>query len=233
MANAFVEELKSLAGGLAISEAGQRRMFFEDQLRQTKESLSRAEEDIKGFQQQTGMFQVDAQARAIIEGIARLRAGIAVKEVEAKVLRSFATAQNPDLQRVEEEVRALRIELEKVETSKGSGFDPLMSSGRVPEMGTEYLRKLRQLKYNETLFELLSKQFELAKLDEARDAVVIQVIDRAIPPERKSRPKRSFIVILATAAMLFLSVFIVLLLEHPWKKSGKPPGDDSLTTLSV
>jgi uncharacterized protein involved in exopolysaccharide biosynthesis len=230
MANAFVEELKSLAGGLAISEAGQRRMFFEDQLRQTKESLSRAEEDIKGFQQQTGMFQVDAQARAIIEGIARLRAGIAVKEVEAKVLRSFATAQNPDLQRVEEEVRALRIELEKVETSKGSGFDPLMSSGRVPEMGTEYLRKLRQLKYNETLFELLSKQFELAKLDEARDAVVIQVIDRAIPPERKSRPKRSFIVILATAAMLFLSVFIVLLLEHPWKKSGKPPGDDDSTT---
>jgi uncharacterized protein involved in exopolysaccharide biosynthesis len=120
--------------------------------------------------------------------------------------------------------------LEKVETSKGSGFDPLMSSGRVPEMGTEYLRKLRQLKYNETLFELLSKQFELAKLDEARDAVVIQVIDRAVPPERKSRPERALIVILATAAMLFLSVFIVLLLEHPWKKSGKPLADDYLTT---
>ena len=136
MANAFVEELKSLAGGLAISEAGERRMFFEDQLRQTKVSLARAEEEIKGFQQRTGMIQVDAQARAIIEGIARLRAGIAAKEVEAKVLRSFATAQNPDLQRVEEEIRALRIELEKVETSKGHGFDPLMSSGRVPEMGT-------------------------------------------------------------------------------------------------
>ena len=230
MANAFVEELKSLAGGLAISEAGQRRMFFEDQLRETKVSLTRAEEEIKGFQQRTGMFQVDAQARAIIEGIGRLRAGIAVKEVEAKVLRSFATVQNPDLQRVEEEIRALRIELEKVETSKGSGVDPLMSSGRVPEMGTEYLRKLRQLKYNETLYELLSKQFELAKLDEARDAVVIQVIDRAIPPERKSRPKRTFIVLLATAAMLFLSVFIVLLLEHPWKKSRNPSVDESLTT---
>ena len=230
MANAFIEELKSLAGGLAISEAGQRRMFFEDQLRQTKESLARAEEELKGFQQRTGMFQVDAQARAIIEGIARLRAGISGKEVEAKVLRSFATAQNPDLQRVEEEVRALRIELEKVETSKGSGVDPLMSSGRVPEMGTEYLRKLRQLKYNETLFELLSKQYEISKLEEARDAVVIQVIDRAVPPERKSRPKRALIVILATAVMLFLSVFIVLLLEHPWIKSVKPPVDDSSTT---
>jgi tyrosine-protein kinase Etk/Wzc len=230
MANAFVEELKTLAGGLAISEAGQRRMFFEDQLGQTKVSLARAEEEIKGFQQRTGMFQVDAQARAIIEGIARLRAGIAVKEVEARVLRSFATAQNPDLQRVEEEIRALRAELEKVETSKGQGFDPLMPSGRVPEMGTEYLRKLRQLKYNETLYELLSKQFELAKLDEARDAVVIQVIDPAVPPERKSRPHRAQIVLLATVTMLFLSVFVVLLLEHPWKKSGKPTVDNSLTT---
>ena len=203
MANAFVEELKTLAGGLAISEAGQRRLFFEEQLGQTKVSLARAEEEIKDFQQRTGMFQVDAQARAIIEGIARLRAGIAVKEVEARVLRSFATAQNPDLQRVEEEVRALRAELEKIETSKGEGFDPIMPSGRVPAMGTEYLRKLRQLKYNETLYELLAKQYELAKLDEARGAVVIQVIDRAVPPERKSRPKRA-VIVLVSALLGFL-----------------------------
>jgi uncharacterized protein involved in exopolysaccharide biosynthesis len=97
-------------------------------------------------------------------------------------------------------------------------------------VGTEYLRKLRQLKYNETLFELLSKQYELAKLEEARDAVVIQVIDRAVPPERKSKPQRALIVLLATVTMLFLSVFIVLLLEHPWINSVKPPVDDSSTT---
>ncbi len=230
MANAFIEELKSLRGGLAISEAGQRRMFFEEQIQQTKVSLARAEEEIKGFQQRTGMIQVDAQARAIIEGIARLRAGIAVKEVEAKVLRSFATAQNPDLQRVEEEILALRGELEKVETSKGHGSDPLMPSGRVPEIGMEYLRKLRQLKYNETLYELLSKQYELAKLEEARDPVVIQVIDRAVPPERKSRPQRVLIVLLTTGMALFLSVLFVLLIELPWKKAGMPRGGDHLPT---
>jgi len=226
--NAFVEELKSLKGGLAISEAGQRRMFFEDQIRQTKASLSRAEEEIKAFQQKTGMFQIDAQARAIIEGIARLRAGIAVKEVEARVLRSFATAQNPDVQRVEEEIRALRSELEKLETSKGSGVDPIMSSGRVPEMGMEYLRKLRQLKYNETLYELLSKQYELAKLDEARDTVVIQVIDRAVTPERKYWPRISLIVSVATVMAVFFSVIFVLFLDKPWKKSDHPPGDERL-----
>jgi uncharacterized protein involved in exopolysaccharide biosynthesis len=226
MANSFVEELKSLAGGLAISEAGQRRMFFEEQIGQTKVALARAEEEVKGFQQRTGAFQVDAQAKAIIEGIANLRARIAVKEVEAKVLRSFATAQNPDLQRIEEEVRALRIELDKVESGKGRGFDPLMSSERVPAIGMEYLRKLRQLKYNETLYELLVKQYELAKLDEARDAVLIQVIDRAVPPERKSKPRRAQIILLAMATAFFLSVFIALFLEHPWKKSGKLQVDE-------
>ena len=230
MANAFVEELRSLAGGLAISEAGQRRMFFEEQIRHTKESLARAEEEIKSFQQRTGMFHVDAQARAIIEGIGNLRARIAAKEVEARVLRSFATAQNPDLQRVEEEVGALRAELEKVETSKGQGFDPLMPSGRVPEVGTEYLRKLRQLKYNETLYELLSKQYELAKLEEAREAVVIQVIDRAVTPERKSRPRMDLIVSLATVTGLFLAVFVAWLLDWGWKKSEKPPADAPLST---
>jgi capsule polysaccharide export protein KpsE/RkpR len=213
MANAFVEELKSVAGGLAISEAGQRRMFFEDQLRETKVSLSRAEEEVKGFQQRTGAFQVDAQAKAIIEGIANLRARIVVKEVEAKVHRTFATAQNPDLQRTEEEVRALRTELEKIESGKGRGFDPLMSSERVPAIGMEYLRKLRQLKYNETLYELLVKQFELAKLDEARDAVVIQVIDRAVPPEMRARPYRSRIVLISTFLGFILSAGILMTVE--------------------
>ncbi len=220
LANAFVEELRSLTGGLSISEAGQRRLFFEEQLARTRDALSRSEEEIKEFQQRTGMFQIDAQAGAIIESIAQLRASIAMKEVQAKVLRSFATSRNPDLQRVEEELRGLRLELEKVETKKGSGFDPLMSSGRVPEMGLEYLRKMRQLKYNETLYVLLAKQFELAKLDEAKEAVVIQVIDQAVPPERKSRPQRASIVLLATGLALLLSSLYVLFGERPWKRAG-------------
>lgn len=222
MANAFVEELRSLAGGLAISEAGQRRLFFEEQLGRTKAALARSEDEVKSFQQRTGMIQVDAQARAVIEGNARLRASIAMKEVEAKVLRSFSTPQNPDLQRVEEELRALRAELGKVETAKGEGFDPIMPSGRIPEAGIEYMRKLRQFKYNETLFELLAKQYELAKLDEARNAVIIQVIDPAVPPERKSRPKMSVIVLLATGAGFVLAVLLALYRERTRKEQGRP-----------
>jgi len=223
MANAFVEELRALTGGLAISEAGQRRVFYEEQLAKTKASLARSEEDIREFQQRTGMFQIDAQARAIIEGIARLRAAISVKEVEAKVIRSFATDRNPDLQRVEEELGALRAELNKMEKAGGSGFDPIMSSGRIPETGMEYLRKLRQFKYNETVYELLSQQFELAKLDEAKNAVVIQVIDPAVPPERKSRPRRALIILGATMAGLLLAVSYVLYKDRSWRTQGNSP----------
>lgn len=226
LTNAFVEEVRTLAGGLAISEAEQRRLFFEEQIRHTKESLARSEDEIKRFQQRTGALQIDTQAKAVIEGIANLRAMIAAKEVEAKVLRTFATPQNPDLQRTEEEIRALRVESEKLESGKGQGFDPLMSSERVPAMGTEYLRKLRQLKYNETLYELLVKQYELAKLDEAREALVIQVIDRAIPPERKSWPKRKPIVVISTFLGFFLSSAFVLAMESRRRDRTRPSGKD-------
>jgi uncharacterized protein involved in exopolysaccharide biosynthesis len=221
IANAFLEELKSMVGGLAISEASQRRLFFEEQLRNTKEALVRSEEEIKGFQQRTGAFQIDAQAKAVIEGIASLRAKIASKEVEAKVLRTFATSQNPDLQRVDEEIRALRSELEKIEVGKGHGFDAIMPSERIPSLGMEYLRRLRQLKYHETLYELLVKQYELAKLDESREAVVIQAIDKAVPPERKAKPKRGIIVIVATLAGFLASVVFVLFKEYATESPSK------------
>jgi uncharacterized protein involved in exopolysaccharide biosynthesis len=207
MANAFIEELKRLAGGLAITEAAQRRLFFEEQLKDVKASLVKAEEDIRGFQETTGALQVDAQARAVIGGIAMLRAQIAAKEVQLKVLRSYATPQNPDVQKFEEELRGLKEELGRQESGKGRGHDPMMPTGRIPSVGMEYLRKFREVKYNETLVELLSKQYEIARLEEAREAVVIQVIDPAVPPRKKYKPKRMLITFGAMAAGFLISVF--------------------------
>jgi uncharacterized protein involved in exopolysaccharide biosynthesis len=208
MANAFVEELKRIAGGLAITEAAQRRLFFEEQLKEAKAALSRAEEGFRGFQEKTGALDIDSQARTVIEGIARLRAQIAAKEVQLKVLRTYATEQNPDVQKVEEELRGLQAELGRLESGDRRGHDPLMPTGRMPSVGTEYLRKLREFKYNETLFELLSKQYEVARLDEARNAVVIQVVDPAVPSEKRYKPKRLLIVLGAMAAGLFVSLFV-------------------------
>jgi len=223
MANAFVQELKSVVGGLAVTEAAQKRLFFEEQLRGTKASLFRAEEEVKAFQQETGAMQIDAQARAVIEGIAGLRARIASQEVQLKVLRSYATAQNPDLQKIEEEVQGLRTELGKLESNEGKGHDPLMPTGRMVAVGTEYLRKLRDRKYYEIMFELLSKQYELARLDEARDAVVIQIVDPAVPPDKKVKPNRPLLVFLFMMIAFLVSLFVAFVLEFV-EKSRLDPG---------
>jgi uncharacterized protein involved in exopolysaccharide biosynthesis len=231
MANAFVEELKNLTKGLAVTEASQRRLFFEEQLKDTKMALVKAEEEMQGFQEKTGALQVDAQTKAIIEGIAMLRAQIAAKEVQLKVMRTYATAQNPDFQRAEDELNGLKAELGKLEAKGGSGHDPLIPTGRMPEVGTEYVRKLRDLKFYEDLYELLTKQYEAAKLDEAKEAALIQVIDKAIPPEKIAKPKRILIILIATFGGFFLSIFAAFFAEYKEKASREPENKARFETL--
>lgn len=214
MANAFVEELKTLNRGLAVTEAAQRRLFFEEQIQDVKEALLKSEEGIKGFQEKTGALKIDEQTKVVIAGIANLRAQVSAREVQQKVMRTYATPQNPDLQRGEEEISALKAELRKLEEKGGKGSDVLMPTERMPSVGIEYLRKLREVKYNETLYELLVKQYEIAKLDEARDASVIQVIDKAVTPEKKVKPMRLLIVMVSVLCGFFLSVLSAFLIEY-------------------
>jgi uncharacterized protein involved in exopolysaccharide biosynthesis len=222
MANAFVEELKTLNRGLAVTEAAQRRLFFEEQILDVKAALQKSEEGIKGFQEKTGALKIDEQAKMVIAGIANLRAQVSAREVQQKVMRTYATPQNPDIQRGEEEISGLKLELRKLEEKGGKGYDVLMPTERLPSVGIEYLRKLREVKYNETLYELLAKQYELAKLDEARDAAVIQVIDKAVIPEKKVKPMRLLIVTVSVFCSFFLSVLAAFLIEYA--RSFSPSG---------
>lgn len=232
MANAFVEELKKLTRHLALTEASQRRIFFEEQLKEAKENLTKAEEDMAKFQTRTGALKIDKQVKAVIEAIAALKAQIAEKEVELKVMRTYSTPNNPDLQKLEEALKGLHAELRKLEaTSKSKGYDPLMPARMMPEVGTEYLRKLRELKFNETLYELLLKQYEIARMDEARDAVVIQVIDRAVPPEKKAKPKRTLMVAAATVTGGFLSIFLAFVMEFFETASKNPENRERIEEL--
>lgn len=201
IANSYVEELDKLTQSLAVTEAAQRRLFFERQLVQAKEDLSRAEIALKDTQERTGLIKLDDQGRAIIEAVAALRGQIAAKEVELRAMRTFTTESNPDYVRVRQQLAGLRGELTKLERAQVSGGgDILLPTGKVPEAGLEYLRKFRDVKYQETIFELLAKQFEAAKIDEAKEAAIIQVVDHAIPTDRKSKPRRSLIVIGFTLA---------------------------------
>ncbi len=213
MANAFVDELQKLNSGLAITQASQRRLYFEEQLKSAKTSLAQAEENMKAFQEKTGALHIESQAKAVLEGIGMIRAQIAAKEVELKVMKTYSTPQNPDFQRVEETLWGLRAELAKMEGRGGRGHDPLMPTGRMAQIGTDYAKQLRDLKFNEVLYGLLLQQYEAAKLDEAKDATTIQVIDRAVPPEKKVKPQRAMMIILGGIIGFFLSIFAAFLME--------------------
>lgn len=212
LANAYVEELRDVTQHLAVTEAAQRRLFFEEQLQQAKDALSVAEVALKESQQKSGMLQLDSQSRVIIEAVATIRAQIAAKEVELQAISTYATDENPQKIVAQQELTALRAQLAKLEHNSGSaGTDPLVAVGNLPAAGLEYVRRLREVKYRETIFELLAKQYEAAKLDEAKEAAVIQVLDPAVAPDKKSSPKRSLVVGLVALITFFLVVGYVLL----------------------
>lgn len=209
MANAYVDELRQLTQDLAVTEAGQRRLFFERQLETAKNNLADAEQALKETEQKTGLIQLDGQAKAIIDSVVKMRAAIASKEVELHALRLFSTEQNPDVRLGEEQLSGMRTQLALMEKHSTANDAEVAASnvvtGNVPEAGLLYVRKLRDVKYAETIFELLAKQYEAAKLDEAKTAAIIQVLDPAIEPDRKSSPKRVWIVSLALLLGFFAS----------------------------
>ena len=230
MANGYVEEFKKLSATLAVTEASQRRLFFEQQLGQSKDQLANAEEDLKKTEQETGLIQVDSQARAVIESVAQLRAQIVAKEVEIKGLRSFAAGENPELQTAEQELAALQSQQAKMGAGDGSN-SLLIPKGNMQAVSLEYVRKLRDVKYYETIFDLMARQYEIAKVDEAREGTVVQVVDRAVIPDGKSSPKRVLIVVGATALGLFLGIAWALTNEGYARLSKDPVEAARIATL--
>jgi tyrosine-protein kinase Etk/Wzc len=211
LANAYVVELRKVTQSLAVTEAGQRRLFFEQQLEQAKNNLAKAEETLKSTQQTTGIIQLDGQAKVIIESVVTLRAQVAAKEVQLRAMRSFATDQNPDVVLEEQQLAAMRAQLALLEKQSGGDGDIQVATGKVPQAGLEYVRKMRDVKYYETIFELLARQYEAARLDEAKNAAVIQVLDAAIEPDKKSSPRRTLIILGAVVLAFFVSMLWVIL----------------------
>lgn len=212
IANAFVSELSNLTKGLAITDAAQRRLFFEKQLVAVKDDLANAEIALRKTQESTGMLQLDGQVQGIIRNVAQLEGTIAAKEVQLNAMRSFATNNNPELLRLQGEIQGYQAQLEKLKTGKLSKDGDLMvPTGKIPEVGIEYIRSLRNVKYQETIFELLSKQYELAKIDEAKESSNIQILDNAVPAEKKSKPKKLIIILIGFIGGAFFALFVALI----------------------
>ncbi len=214
IANAYGDRLQLLTSQLAITEAARRRQIFEQQISKTKTDLAAAESDLNQMQKKSGLLQPDTQARSEIYALASLRAQIAASEVEANVLRSYETSENPDVAHLEQQIAGMRAQLAQFERKQNTGGgDIQVPTATVPDVELEYLRKFREVKLQEALYELLMKQFEAAKVDEAREGPLVQVVDRATEPDKKSFPKLGYITLGAAVLGFFLTMFLLVLLD--------------------
>jgi len=210
LANGYIDQFRGLSEHLAITEAAQRRLFFQQQLEEAKNQLANAEDALKNTEQLTGVISNDGQLRALLELATTLRARVAAREVAIQGMQTYANGRNAQVIEAEKELEMMRAQLAQLGGSSSQSGDLIIPKGKIPQAGLEYMRKMRDVKYYETIVEILAKQFEVAKLDEAQEGSLIQVVDAAVPPDRRSSPEPTLIVVAATLAGFLMGIFVAL-----------------------
>jgi len=221
LANTYVVELLNLTKVLAVTEASQRRLFFERQLEMSKNNLANAETALRNALDVHGVISVDSDSRAIVETVGRLRAQIAAKEIQLSAMQAFVTENNQDYKRTQEDLKSLRAEFSRLQNGRPTKVGTLEQPD-ANNSGLDNIKILREVKYHQMLYELLSKQYEVARLDEAKDTSIIQVLDGAIEPERKFKPKRSLIVLFGAVFGLFAAIGLAFMIDAKEKTLGVP-----------
>jgi tyrosine-protein kinase Etk/Wzc len=212
LANAYVEELGHLLDRLAVTDAQQRRLFFQGQIEKVKVSLAKAEASFLEAKERSGMKVTAVIAESGVRATAELRGQIAAREVQLRALSQFATPMNPDVQKISSELSALRAQLDGLE--KGSG------KSAPTGVQEQAISAYRDIKVQEAVLEVLIKQFELARVDESKEGPLIQVVDKATAPEKKTKPKRAVIVLVSASLALLLSVLVAMLRRSLLKMQG-------------
>jgi tyrosine-protein kinase Etk/Wzc len=213
LAGAYMDALRETNGRLALGQSSQRRLFFGQQLAKEKDDLEDAEVDLKKTEEQSGLIAPTGQTEMEIDTIAQTQAQIAVRQVQLAALREGGTEENPEVVRLRSEISDLQGQLARLQNGSGRSSTTIPTS-KVPEVQLEYVRKEREVKYHEALFDMLSRQYEAARLDEARDAPVLQVLDPPSYPDSKSGPKRLYIMLGGLVVGFFASCAWVLGRNH-------------------
>jgi len=222
LASVTIEELGRRSVQLDLAKVSNDRVFLEKRLAVVKKDLIKAEDEMKTFAQQNKAIQVNDQAKATIDGIARLKAELASKEVQLAAKRTFQTDESPEVMALVAAVERLKREVGVLGGSGGGAGEVIPPVGNLPNLALEYTRRLREVRIQEAIFEQLTKQYEMEKINGNRDTSSLQILDDAVVPDRKSKPNRSIIVILSTISAFFVSVFAAFLLEY----FEKLPQDD-------
>lgn len=214
IANAAVEELDRINREVGMSSGQRTRVFIDKRLSESKDELDSIEQELKRFQETTTVIKLDDQSKAIIEAVSSVKGQILIKEVELKTLLSFSTPENPQVHTLKSQIDELRKQLASFFDSKKANGDIFIPTGRLPALGYQYAKLLRDAKAQAAVYEFLTQQHEMAKIEEAKDTPTVQIIDHARPPQRKAKPKRAVIVVLMTVLAFLLSIFSIFLMEY-------------------
>lgn len=227
IANAYVAHLHLLLSHLSVTEAAQRRVFFAQQAEEEKNKLADAEVALEQTEQKTGIIQPQGQAQAVIATIMQLRAQISASEVELAALRTSATDQNSQVITLQSQIAGLKVQLSDFEKGHPGAAavagNVLTPTTQVPAASLEYIRKMRDVRYHETLYDFMARQYEMARVDEAKQGQVIQVVDPALVPDRKSWPPRSLLTLLAfVLGILFASFWTLANASYQYRMLKDP-----------
>jgi uncharacterized protein involved in exopolysaccharide biosynthesis len=218
VANAFVEALDEVNREKSFSRAKNSRIYIEEQLKQTEVRLKKAATALADFQSQFRAVDLQAQTRVSIEKAGEIKGTIMAKEVELKVALQTLKRDNPIINRLQTELDELKIQFEHLQFGNSIPFeeqkDYFIPFADVPEVGSRLAEFLRDVKVQETVWQLLNQQFYNAKIQEARDTPTVQVLDAAVQPERRTRPKRKLLVVVTSFLTLVFSVFWAFGLEY-------------------
>ena len=219
MANAFVEELDSINKGIVMTSGRRMRIFVEERLEEVKKELTRVEDSVKAFQEENRAVKLDAQSAAVIGSIGSIKGLLMAKEVELQTMLSFATPTNPQVEILKTQVKGLKERMKELEEGKPGSSNPhqkdiFIPTIRMPDLSLQYTRLIREAKTQQTLYELLTQQYEIARIQEAKDSPTVQVLDVAKVSENRVKPERRLIVMLSTFTAIFFAVFLAFFLEY-------------------
>ncbi|MDA8170049.1 MAG: Wzz/FepE/Etk N-terminal domain-containing protein [Nitrospiraceae bacterium] len=214
MANSLVLAANGVLLENSSESAGKRRIYYENKLHEIKEDLAKAEGELKAYEEKTGAVELEEQEKAVIKSAALLKSQIAAKEIALGAMRAYATPGNPDFQALREEIAAMKQQLAKMEAKGAENrADTVPPAGGLPSIGVEYERRIREVKYQEALFNIIARQYELARVDETSGFGTLQVLDRAVPPDKRQRPKRALMTAMAGATGFVFSLFVAFFLD--------------------
>jgi len=216
-----VEELGRRTVQLNLDKVSNEHSFLEKRLDVAKRDLKKSEDELKIFAQKNKAIKMDDQAKASIEAVAKLQAELASREVQLAAMRSSLTDDSPEIISSLASIDLLKRELVKLGGSGSGVGEGIPSVGNIPNLTLELTRRMREVKIQEAILEQLTKQNELEKINEHRDTSSLQIVDEAVVPDRKSKPKRSMIVVMSTFSVFIVSIFAAFLLEYIEKLSER------------